>query len=85
MLSVDSECLDSQATFLAPTASDARCQIRDTLCRETLDNQPSRPITSVPRDNFPRQPLCPPYEESSGSAKVQPNPTQLEANRGASE
>ena len=36
MLSVDPDCLDSQAAFLVPTARDARSQRRDTLCSETL-------------------------------------------------
>ena len=40
MLSVDPDCLDYQAAFLAPTASDARSQRSDTLRRATLDNQP---------------------------------------------
>ena len=37
MLYVDSDCLDSQDAFLAPTACDARSQRRDVLHSETMD------------------------------------------------
>ena len=73
------DCSDSQAAFLAPTARDTRSQRRDAIRRETSDKPPSSPIETIPLDSFPRQPLCPPYEESSGSAKVQRNLPQLEA------
>lgn len=36
-------------------------------------------METVPRDSFPRQPLRPSYEESSGPANVQPHLPQLEA------
>ena len=35
-------------------------------------------METVPRDSFPRQPLRPSYEESSGPANVQPHLPQLE-------